>query len=332
MTAEAKRLVVCCSPLQAYLWLIIARQEKISDARVLYITSGNTIKDKYYFNELRAAFQFVEYVNISGRIWQSVRELRERMRAIAVHSKCDELHIASFNTFFSMYIFKICNPSEVILYDDGVFSIISEFDRDSYRFNLSVFSLFKRIAFRLVLGVQSDQHLIDRVSKFNTIFPDHQSLVSSNLINPIILENPSSKPSIDVGRTNQVVRIFIGDVHYELSQEMKKFYEEITNKLEFDYYLPHPRSKGEAIAKQKIVLLPTIAEEFIIKLLNEGKLVTIYSFSSTVLFTIGQHFGLKKVMLFHPAMPLPSLYDKSIFFGIVRANFNVSERRLIAID
>ena len=73
-------------------------------------------------------------------------------------------------------------------------------------------------------------------------------------------------------------------------------------------------------------------QQFIFKLLKEGKLVTIYSFSSTVLFTIGQRVGLKKVMLFHPAMPLTSLYDKAKSFGIIRANYNLSERKFILIE
>lgn len=332
MIDKAKRLVVCCSPLQAYLWLIIARQEQISDARIIYITSGNTIKDKYYFNELRVAFQFVEYIVVSGRIWRSIRELRKRLRALNVGLKCDELHIASFNTFFAMYILKLCNPTNVILYDDGVFSIISEHERDSYRFKLSAFSLLKRMAYRVMLGCESDQHLIDRVSKFNTIFPVHQSLVSSNLINSIILPEQLSKPGLDVICGYQVVRIFLGDVINELPQEMKEDYEKIINLLEFDFYLPHPRSKNETVTPQKIVSLPTIAEEFILKLLEQGKSVTIYSFSSTVLFTIGEHLGLKKIMLFHPAMTLPSLYDNVSFFGIIRAKFDIYERKLIIFE
>lgn len=332
MIDKAKRLVVCFSPLQAYLWLIIARQTQISDARIIYITSGNTIKDKYYFNELRVAFQFVEYIVVNGRIWQSVSELRKRLRSLDVGSRCDELHIASFNTFYAMYILKLCNPTNVILYDDGVFSILSEHERELYRFKLSAFAPLKRMAYRLMIGYESDQHLIERVSKFNTIFPVHQTLVPSILINPIILKGHLSKQSLDITCECQAVKIFISDVINELSQEMKKDYEEIINILEFDYYLPHPRSKKEMVTPEKIVSLPIIAEEFILKLLEGGKSVTIYSFCSTVLFTIGKHHGLKKIMLFHPSMTLPSLYDKVSFFGIVRAKFDIDKRRLISFE
>jgi hypothetical protein len=332
MIDNAKRLVVCCSPLQAYLWLIIARQAQIRDAQIIYITSRNTIKDKYYFNELRAVFRNVEYTVVNGRIWHSIRKLRKQLRALNVDSKCDELHIASFNTFFAMYILKFSNPTNVILYDDGVFSIISEYERNSYRFKLSVFSLLKRMAYRVIIGGESDQSVINRVTKFNTIFPTHQSLVSSNLVNSINLNEQMPKPCLGNIYGYQVVKIFLGDVIDEVPQEMKEYYWKIINLLEFDYYIPHPRSRNETVDPKKIVSTPTIAEEYILKLLELGKSVTIYSFSSTVLFTIGKHFGLKKIMIFHPAMMLPSLYDNASFFGIVRAKFDIDERRLIAIE
>jgi len=329
---KTKRLVVCFSPLQAYLWLIIARQEQISAARILYITSNNTIKDKYYFNELRTAFQNVEYVDVSGGIWKSVRALRARLRTIDTNSKCDELHIASFNTFFSMYIMKICNPTNVILYDDGIFTILSDCEREIYRFKLSKFPFLKRLAYRIMLGAESDQIIIDKVSKFNTIFPEHQSLVKPNLISSIILKKQFSKNITDIDCSLQEVGIFIGDTINELPQEMAHHYKEVINSLEFDYFLPHPRSRNEDIAPEKVIKLPTIAEEYILTLLEKGKSVTIYSFASSVLFTIGNHIGLKKVILFHPAMTLPSLHEQVSFFGIVRAEFDMNERKLIFLE
>ena len=316
------KLVICYSPFQAYVWLLISQQKFIYNARVLYITSRNTNRDKYYVEKLRKSFEFVEYFVIRGRLWRSLLELNRRLHNLDATDKEVDLYLASFNTFFSMYIFNKLKINLVSSFDDGTFSIISELDRRAYRFNVNNFGFFRKIYYKVLLQIGNDKELLARTSKFFTLFPTNQTLVDSSLVEVIqmpIIDNAGNDEWTGVDRET---RIFIGDVTYELTPGMFADYRNLISVLPFDYYLPHPRSSNNGAPVKQEVIIDEVAEEFIFKFLNRGHKVEVYSFSSTVLFTLGTHAALKKVMIKHPDLAIPSLYELAPLNGIDVVDYN----------
>lgn len=317
------RLVICYSPFQAYVWLLISQQKFIINIRVLYITSRDTSIDIFYVEKLRKSFEFVEYFVIRGRLWRSLPELKRRLNNLNVNGKEIDLYLASFNTFFSMYIFNKLNINSIFLFDDGIYSIISELERRPYRFNFKRFGFFRRIQYKILLAEGNDQKILNMVRKFYTLFPISQTLTERSLVEPIkmpVIDNVLNNEMVGIERET---RIFIGDVVYELAPSMRRDYTNLLSILHLDYYLPHPRSRNDGVVVKQSVIINEVAEEFIFRLLNTGHKVVVYSFSSTVLFTLGTHPALIKLIIKHPDMANSSIFSIAPSYEIGIVDYNV---------
>ena len=316
------KLVICYSPFQAYVWLLISQHKSIDNTRVLYITSRDTNRDKCYVEKLRNSFEFVEYFVIKGRLWKSLPGLKRRLHNLGIEDKEIDLYLASFNTFFSMYIFNTLNINSIFLFDDGSFSIMSESDRQPYRFNVNKLNYIRKIQYKLLLVEGNDQKLLSKVSKFYTLFPASQTLVDSSLVESIQMPVIGDASNDEHDGAGHEIRVFIGDVTYEIKSDMLRDYKYLVDILPLDYYVPHPRSSNDGLFIRQEVLPDEIAEELIFRLLNRGDKVVVYSFSSTVLFTLGTHAALTKIMIKHPDSAIPSLYDLAPSNGIDVVDYN----------
>lgn len=319
---HATKMAICCSPFQAYVWLHIAGQKRMTNAKILYISCHDTNKDKYYVEQLRKSFPIVEYFVIKGRLWRSIQELNRVLRRLQVHGEEIDLHLASFNTFFVMYIFNKLNPTSVTLFDDGVFSILNESESKPYRYNTNNVGIIRKLILNILLPKSNDIDLVASVCKFYTLFPFDQTITDSSKVESIRLTNETNLKNSLKLNTGGFVRLFIGDVPEELTGKLLVDYKEILNLLPFDYYLPHPRAREMFCPPGKVLFLDVVAEEYISSILSNGSCVTVLSFSSTVLFTLNEHQNLTKVLIRHPEASLPSLWDHCSNYGIQVINYD----------
>jgi len=317
-TNKQLKLAICYSPFQAFIWTKIAKQKNITDAKVLYISYHDTKKDRYYVGQLQKSFESVEYFVVNKkRLWISVPELNRRLQNLQVScEKKVDLYLASFNTFFSMYIFNKFDSASIFLFDDGVFSMLSKEDRKAYRFNTNAMGFIRKIITKIYLSKIDDQEILKRVDKFYTLFPSDQTLVDKSKVEPV-------KISCDVNSGQKLesyvatqVNVFIGDVPSEFTSRLRDDYRNLLHVLPIDYYLMHPRSKETCCPQGKEILPDMVAEDFIASMLSSGKHVTVYSLSSSVLFTMADHPYLTKIIIRHSDVSLPSLYEKSSSYGI----------------
>ena len=304
------KLVICFSPFQAFIWTVIAKQNKINNANILYISHHDTLKDRHYVDELKKNFNIVEYFIIRGCRFRSVFELNRKLKNFPLSNAKVDLYLASFNTFFAMYIFNKINPESIFLFDDGAFSIIKESEQRPYRFNANNDHLIKKLVTRLWLSKLDDREIINKIEKFYTLFKFDQTLVDRCKAEKILIDYDLGANKYCSSDTATHLRIFIGDVVPELTSRLQKDYRHILKILTIDHYLPHPRSKEICCPQGKALILEVVAEEFIASQLSIGARVTIYSFSSTVLFTLPNHHNLVKIMIKHPELSFPSLYEK----------------------
>lgn len=308
--------VICYSPFQAYMWLTISKQKLIHDAKVLYISYHDTKKDRYYVSELRKTFQFVEYFLVQGYLWTSIPALNKKLKGFNFGNAEIDLYLASFNAFFSMYIFNKIHPSSIFIFDDGIFSIINELEGRQHRFNINSVGIFRKIFLKMLLSKTNDSDLIKEVKKFYTLFPSNQTIVDKTKVEAVrIMYDSTSRDQLE-SRDDSSLQIFIGDVPSELTPNLLKDYRNILKILPIDYYLPHPRSRELYCPPGKELLLDVVAEEFISSMLSIGNCVTVYALLSTVLFTLNEHPNLTKIMIRHPDALFPSLYDCCSNYGI----------------
>jgi hypothetical protein len=298
------------------MWLTISKQKLIHDAKVLYISYHDTKKDRYYVGELRKTFQFVEYFVVQGYLWRSIPTLNKKLQGFNFGDAEVDLYLASFNAFFSMYIFNKIHPSSIFLFDDGVFSITNELENRQYRFNIRNVGIFRKLFLKILLSKTDDSDLVKEVDKFYTLFPHIQTIVDSTKVEAVrIMYDSTSRDQLE-SRGDTSLQIFIGDVPSELTPKFLKDYRNILKILPIDYYLPHPRSRELCCPPGKELLLDVVAQEFISSMLAIGNRVTVYALLSTVLFTLNDHPNLTKIMIRHPDASLSSLYDYCSNYGI----------------
>ena len=322
-----RNLVLCFSPFQAFVWINLQRQYSIQNTTFVYITTTDSEKDKFYYHKARDACEAGAYFFLSGNVLRHISSIRAAFRKLKLFDVQINLYLASFNTFHSLYIFSALKTSTVNIYDDGAFSLLSRDDQLPYRWNTAKLHFDKRIIYSLLLKYRNDQSILDCASVFYTIFPQNLVAFPGLTTLPVNLTSSSSKCAIDKSSQSGPINVFIGDATHLYSDDLFIVYQMILNRLKCDYYLQHPRDlRSHNIYFPAAVSTPLIAQEFIANLLVLEENVHIYTFSSTVLFSIS-HPRLKKTIVNHPDLSLRSLNSIADYFSI-----NIIESDTIVSD
>jgi len=322
-----RNLVLCYSPFQAFVWINLQLQYSIQNTTLLYITTIDSEKDKFYYNKARDACEAGAYFFLSGNVLSHIASIRAAFRKLKLFDVQINLYLASFNAFHSLYIFSALKTATVYIYDDGAFSLLSRDDQLSYRWNTAKLHLSKRIIYSLLLKYQNDQSILDSASVFYTIFPQKLVAIPGLTTLPVNITFSSSNYATDRSRQPGPIKVFIGDATHLYSDDLFIVYQMVLNRLKCDYYLQHPRDlRSHNIYFPAAVSTPLIAEQFIADLLALGDIVQVYSFASTVLFSIS-HPRLKKTIVNHPDISFKSLITIAEYFSInvIESDIIISE-------
>jgi hypothetical protein len=309
-------LALCFSPFQASLLSRIACQyPEIGRFRILYLTYHDSPRDRFYFARLTGSFARTRYLVVKGkRLWRSIPAIRLALALMDVRKGAPIL-VASVNAYLALYIVRhILFPSQVYIYDDGAFSILSKTEMAGYfRAGASRIGAFLG---RREIEQGSGFDLLERAAGIFTVFPGRQQLVPQEKEIAVSLEYPIFAAAGYRAPNGRHCTVFVGDVVRELSGALARDYVELIEAQAFDYYLPHPRCTWRFPARVNVIGSELLAEDFIASLLEAGFRVTVFSFSSTVLFLLQQSPAIRTVMIRHEDMSLPTLYGQAADFGI----------------
>ena len=300
---NSRALFVCMSPLQAALTINLIKIKKIC-VDVIYLSSNYDLRTKYYIEALRECCSNVYIIKLNKRkswsVLLSIESILFRTKKIS------EVYISSYNSFYTAYIVNRLNIDFINIFDDGVFSIIDKTSRIFYYPPLPT-SLPAKIIIKIFRINKINEDLLEAARYFYTIFPIHQQLVPDGKMVAINFSITGGGRVISPLVKN--LNIFIGDVFEELPDTLKLLYEKTINNKCIDYYIPHPRESNVKIGKSKMLSIHTIAEEFILSMLEAGYNMNILSFSSSVLFTLPSHEALNKYIIKRSVYQFPIFND-----------------------
>ncbi len=322
---NSRALFICVSPLQAALTINLIKIKKVC-ADVIYLSSKYDLRTKYYIEALRESCSNVYFINVNKRKAWSVLLSIELILFRA--KKISEVYIASYNYFYVAYIVNRLNIDLINIFDDGVFSLVDKNNRISYYPPLPT-GLAAKIILKLFQINKINEDLLVAARYFYTIFPLHQQLVEDDKI--VAVEFSLIGGDRFISPLVKNLNIFIGDVYEELSEIQKLLYEKTINNKSIDYYIPHPRESNLKIGNNKVLSIHTIAEEFILSLLEAGYTLNILSFASSVLFTLPSHGRLNKYIIKQPKYLLHFLSELAQEYNILFIKENEISSRLTNI-
>jgi hypothetical protein len=199
---------------------------------------------------------------------------------------------ANIKKLYSRLAIKAMNPSKIVTFDDGFGNISGA----GYFYTKDV-NIFKR-AFLAITGLPEYEHLVSKVSKHYSIYPNLDNVYDVTEYISISYCDVKKESQQEPGERYDMV--FVGSPLYEsdlvkLDIEMEKIEEVVSIFSGRILYLCHPRESEEKLKKLH-TYLPSleiykhhdIAEIFLLE--EKDKIDAIVGFYSSVLFNISSEF------------------------------------------
>lgn len=310
-----QNIIICQTPLQVLIAeKIIERyyEESFVGIYITYSRNSTTPKIKHYISKLeKISDNFFHFDLYSPKYIGGVScilSLQKRLSKHLYKNKYNKLFLANINSELMYFLADNLSYQTLMTFDDGFGNI--NFNGVFYKDNVT----FKKKVIRLLFRLKSSLYSFKSDSqKHFTIYKDIPNVFTKTEYISLFSTKSSSKDNMDD------ISIFLGQPLYLLNSKKFDhiFINNILNKLDFDFYLPHPLEK---MSLNNIPILNTelIAEEYIQQLLITGKRVTIYSFISSAMFNFINSENVKVISITNKKLSdfFPKEYDFIRSLGI----------------
>lgn len=309
---KEKCLIICSTPLQMVIAGKIIGLNSNKDFDLLAITPNDNVKYRVYYKELKKLCKnSLYYIPKKGRLGflHFMRELN--LKKINSDYKC--IYLANIDSRNCQYIISKNDLANIYTFDDGIANIISN---DIYYSNNTPI-IWKKIIWRFIGLKYYIKDIREKSLLHYTIYEDIPNITEkTHLIR--LYENYESKPVI----TNKTVSIYIGQPLEEISDIFTtEHILKSLQKLNIDFYYPHPRENIIPQGNFEIIESELIFEDYIIRYLQNNPEVklSVYSFISSAVLNLS---SLDRVELNY-------IYDKDLynkykeFYDIVNNKFNI---------
>lgn len=309
---KEKCLIICSTPLQMVIARKIIGLNPCKDFDLLAITPNDNVKYRAYYKELKKLCNnSLYYLPKKGHLGflHFMRELN--LKKMNSDYKC--IYLANIDSRNCQYIISKNDLANIYTFDDGIANIISN---DVYYSNDTPTN-WKKVIWRFIGIKYYIKDIRDKSLLHYTIYEGLPNITEkTHLIK--LYENYESKPVI----TNKTVSIYIGQPLEEISDIFNTEYiSKSLQKLNIDFYYPHPRENIIPQGNFEIIESELIFEDYIIRYLqnNPEVKVSVYSFISSAVLNL---YSLDRVELNY-------IYDKDLynkykdFYDIVNNKFNI---------
>ena len=309
---KEKCLIMCLTPLQMIIARKVIESNPDKDFDLVAITLIDNIKYRNYYKKLKKLCKnSLYYISEKGLIGflHFVKELK--LKEINSDYKC--IYLASIDSRYFQYIISKNNLANIYTFDDGIANIISN---DVYYSNDAPV-IWKKIIWRFIGIKYYIKDIRDKSLLHYTIYDDIPNIIEKTQLIKLY-ENDELIPII----INRIVNIYVGQPLEEISDIFTTEYiSNILQKLNIDFYYPHPRENTIPLGDFEIIESDLIFEDYIIRYLqkNPDIKVRVYSFISSAILNI---CSLNRIEVNY-------IYDKELyykykeFYDIVNSKFNI---------
>ncbi len=294
MKNSSKYLVLCRTPLQAFIAKAVINELKIKDYDLIYFTYHDSAKDRHYFDILSRAACRSMYVNVSRKRKEAIQHWIIYM--FRFWGKGYKGYRATVLASFDNYLFRMLvsrqRNAKIITIDDGTANITS-----SSSYFMPKPSRLTWL-YDFLSGAGSREDFKRKIDEHYSIYRNCLNIVDKKLVRFI---DPWSAVAPDVSHDG-CVTFFIGQPFEEvvasgvLSDDDLSLLEKYLSLQKVDYYLQHPReTKPLAIGGRLISESGSIAEELVFEL-SANKKPVIYGWFTTTLFNVDSRYAVKRYL------------------------------------
>ena len=277
---KSKSLIMCVTPLQMLIAekIIELNSDQIFDLLVIPIVDNE--KHRTYFNRLKKYCVNSLYY-LGGEKSLSFFDYLIKLNKYSLDNKYSHYYLASIDSRHFQYLISKKRHPSVFTFDDGTGNIIPN---ELYYLN-SKPSFLKRVAWRF-FGVRFYMEDIKKISSLHyTIYNNVPNIIENKEYIPLFAKKNEDQKNLK----NEVKKFYLGQPLSAISNIFDiPFVKKYIDKLEIDYYYPHPHEKLYPEGSFQVIDSPLIFEDYIIKFLkdNPNVNVEIFSFISSALLNI----------------------------------------------
>lgn len=307
-----KSLIMCVTPLQMIIAEKIIQLNPKEGFDLLVIAHSDNDKYRYYYDRLKNICVTSMYYTTEKGMKGFLNYIR-KLNKTKLDKKYQSLYLASIDSRHFQYILSRNKKANIYTFDDGTANIIQQ----SLYYSNSKPKLSKRMVWR-GFGIKNYMEDVKKLSLLHyTIYKDVPNIIEKTQLIKLY-ENYELIPAI----TNRTVNIYLGQPLEEISDIFTTEYiEKILQKLNIDFYYPHPREGIIAKGDFDIINSELVFEDYIIKYLqqNPNLKVRVYSFISSAGLNL---FSLNRIEVSY-------IYDKELyykykdFYDIINSKFNI---------
>ena len=299
---------MCTTPLQAVIAerIISLNEDQYFD--VIFLTSVDNEKHRYYFDRLnKLTEQGVYYLSSRGSNFSYLMSFINFKAIINKELKLgayENLYLASIDSRFFHYIISVNNSSRVYTFDDGAANIV----KNSIYYNEDNPRLLKRILWKF-LGVNIYMGDVIKISKKHFTIYDKLSNIIKNTETLTLFNRKDS----DFCFEGEDFIIYLGQPVEELVEDFNfKSLEQFLIRKNVKYYFPHPREKNiPKFDNLRVVQSCKIFEDYLLDMIEQKKIckIKVYSFLSSALLNV-KGFPSVEVFFIHDF----KIYEKYVKF------------------
>lgn len=276
-------LFICLTPLQIIIALKIIEVKKIKSYAVLG-SFVDTPKHQFYFNRIAENACWSKKIHPDNSLMGfsllfSVKKYRKEISTELKKFYINSIYLASISDrHVQAFVYNLSFQS-LYTFDDGLANIHPHshyYDDDNIRG-------YKKLIWNCIDKKYSTSELRKLSRKHFTIFHG-----KSNIIKNVEFLDLFSSQGNDQNRAGEI-NILLGQPLTEVNPKCdSEFILQTVNKLNIQYYFPHPRENYTFPNNIEIIHSPLIFEEYVLDLYKHStyQTINVYSFFSTVLLNL----------------------------------------------
>ena len=315
---EKKCLLMCATPLQV---LIAEKIIELNPGKSFYLIFTdhdyeNKVKFRYYYNRLKSQC-------VQSTYWTDAPGLKNflsfliKLNTSKLNIEYDELYLANLERRHFQYLVSKNPNASLFTFDDGIGNI----NKESHFHSDQKPKAIKKIIWK-GLGVRYFISDLRRLSKLHYTIYDNISNVIDTTKYLSLYNDENKGGELESDDFIRKVKFYLGQPLSSIDDKFTASYiNTILNKLDIDYYFPHPREDALLLEDFNIVQSQLIFEDYIIEFLkdNSHTEVLVYSFISGTLLNIN-NLNRVQVKYIYDSFLQESYKD---FYSIVEKNFNI---------
>nr|AAM88846.1 UDP-glucose:glucosyl LPS a 1,2-glucosyltransferase [Salmonella enterica] len=294
-------LFICMTNLRLLIARSIIEKEQLKSVDVLFIGDVDNVKNLYYLKKIQPLCRHSSIVSQISKFstFKTIKRTQYAKKIMAAYAR--EYHtvfFANFHVPLIHHILSCISFSEIKTFDDGTNNI----NQKSIMYEGKNIRKISKLIRKLMGRKYHKEEILKLDVKHYTLFPNRSNIIKNT--EEIVLGYHISLPDTN----NELKKILLGTVYTDALKNKEdediflKHLQSFLKKKEINIYIPHPRYDSHQFNGVLNINSEMIAEDIILEYLEQGMVLELYGFNSTVQYTLNNISAVKSYKITSPLL------------------------------